>query len=166
MRAHKPCSASVERGGKKKRVTPKSVQMLIVFLYLGEQKTDKGKSHKGIWWWECPGSVPGINSARPRDTRDVWADLRRNSHSRGRTSAGQTGQMTGQMGHVHGTDGTQTKGRPAKILYVYWFFSFPIYQKNPRVRKIRVRNSGARNGCANFMGAWKKCVLSAGNLCP
>ena len=39
-------------------------------------------------------------------------------------SAGQTGQMTGQMGHVHGTDGTQTRGRPAKILDVYWFFFF------------------------------------------
>ena len=36
------------------------------------------------------------------------------------------------------------------------------FQKNPRVRKIRVRNSGAGNGCANFMDAWKKCVLSAG----
>ena len=24
------------------------------------------------------------------------------------------------------------------------------------------RNSGTRNGCANFMGAWKKKVLSAG----
>ena len=35
----------------------------------------KGKSHKGIWWSECPGSVPGINSARSRDNRDVWADL-------------------------------------------------------------------------------------------
>ena len=35
-------------------------------------------------------------------------------------------------------------------------------QKNPRVRKIRVRNSGAGNGCANFMDTWKKCVLSAG----
>ena len=41
-------------------------------------------------------------------------------------SAGQTGQTTGQMGHVQGTDGTQTRGDPAKILYVYWFFSFPI----------------------------------------
>ena len=30
--------------------------------------------------------------------------------------------------------------------------------------KFLVRNSGARSGCANFMGAWKKCVLSAGNL--
>ena len=35
-------------------------------------------------------------------------------------------------------------------------------QKNPRVRKIRVRNSGAGNGCAKFMDTWKKCVLSAG----
>ena len=29
-------------------------------------------------------------------------------------------------------------------------------------RKIRVRNSGGGNGCANFMDARKKCVLSAG----
>ena len=36
------------------------------------------------------------------------------------------------------------------------------FQKNPRVRKIRVRNSGAGNGCADFMDAWKKCVRSAG----
>ena len=28
-------------------------------------------------------------------------------------------------------------------------------QKNPRVRKIFVRNSGAGNGCVNFMDAWK-----------
>ena len=41
-------------------------------------------------------------------------------------------------------------------------------QKNPfSVRKIRVRNSGAGNGCANFVGTWKKCVLSAGKPpCP
>ena len=37
-----------------------------------------------------------------------------------------------------------------------------------RIRKILVsvnvfaRNSGAGNGCANFMGAWKKCLLPAG----
>ena len=36
------------------------------------------------------------------------------------------------------------------------------FQKNPRVRKIRVRNSGAGNGCANFMDTWKRCVRSAG----
>ena len=82
-------------------------------------KTDEEKSHKAIWWSECHGSVPGINSGRPRDTRDVWADLCGNSHSRGRMSAG---QMTGQMEHVQGTDGTQTRVGPAKILYVYWFF--------------------------------------------
>ena len=29
----------------------------------------------------------------------------------------------------------------------------PFFQKNPRFRKILVRNSGAGNGCANFMGA-------------
>ena len=37
-----------------------------------------------------------------------------------------------------------------------------MIQKNPRVRKIFVRNSGAGNGCANFMGTWQKCALSAG----
>ena len=36
------------------------------------------------------------------------------------------------------------------------------FQKNPRVRKIRVRNSGAGNGSPNFMDTWKNCVLSAG----
>ena len=32
-------------------------------------------------------------------------------------------------------------------------------RKNPRVRKIRVRDSGAGNGCANFMGAWKNAFF-------
>ena len=32
-------------------------------------------------------------------------------------------------------------------------------QKNPRVRKIRVRNSGAGNGCANFMDTWKNASV-------
>ena len=86
------------------------------------KKTNLEKSQKGIWQSECPGSVPGIKG-RPMDTRDVWADFCGNSNSRGRMSAGQTGHMTGQMGLVHGTDGTHTKGCPAKILYVYWFFS-------------------------------------------
>ena len=39
-------------------------------------------------------------------------------------SPGQTGHITGQMGRVPGTDGTHTRGCPAKILYVYWFFFF------------------------------------------
>ena len=33
------------------------------------------------------------------------------------------------------------------------------FQKNPRVRKNFVRNSGAGNGCANFMGAWKNASV-------
>ena len=37
-------------------------------------------------------------------------------------SPGQTGHITGQMGRVPGTDGTHTRGCPAKILYVYWSF--------------------------------------------
>ena len=32
-------------------------------------------------------------------------------------------------------------------------------QKNPRVHKIFVRNSGAGNGCANFMDAWKNALF-------
>ena len=48
--------------------------------------------------------------------------------------------------------------------------SFPpllsIAQKNPRVRKIRVRNSGAGNGCANFMDAWKNASFLQEKPCP
>ena len=32
-------------------------------------------------------------------------------------------------------------------------------RKNPRVHKIRVRNSGAGNGSANFMDAWKNAFF-------
>ena len=53
--------------------------------------------------------------------------------------AGQTGQMTGQMGHVHGTDGTLTRGCPAKILYVYWFFLSP----RKSLKRVRKEHPGA-----------------------
>ena len=49
-------------------------------------------------------------------------------------SPGQTGHTTGQMGRVPGTDGTHTRGCPAKILYVYWFFSFPNLELISRSR--------------------------------
>ena len=66
--------------------------------------------------------------------RDIWADLCGDSNSRGRLPVGQTGHMTGQTGHVYGTDETHThthththtRGCPTKLLYVYWFFSFPM----------------------------------------
>ena len=51
---------------------------------------------------------------------------------------------------------------PAEVVVKKKLCCLRKFQKNPRVRKIRVRNSGAGNGCANFMGARKKCVLSAG----
>ena len=41
-----------------------------------------------------------------------------------------------------------------------------FYQKSPRVRKIRVRNSGAGNGCTNFMDTWKNAFFLQENLCP
>ena len=37
-----------------------------------------------------------------------------------------------------------------------------LHQKKRGVHKIGARNSGAGNGCANFMGAWHFSVLSAG----
>ena len=37
-----------------------------------------------------------------------------------------------------------------------------LFQKKHDVHKISARNSGAGNGCANFIGAWHFLVLSAG----
>ena len=45
-------------------------------------------------------------------------------------------------------------------------FSNRLNQKNPRVHKMFVRNSGAGHDRANFMGMWKNCVLSAGKPMP
>ena len=53
-------------------------------------------------------------------------------------SPGQTGHITGQMGRVPGTDGTHTRGCPAKILYVYWFFSFPSTGGVAQLRSSRI----------------------------
>ena len=53
-------------------------------------------------------------------------------------SPGQTGHITGQMGRVPGTDGTHTRGCPAKILYVYWLCSFPIRALLRILLKVRI----------------------------
>ena len=47
------------------------------------------------------------------------------------------------------------------VIFCPEFFAhtFASYQKNPRVRKMFVRNSGAGNGRANFMGAWKNAFF-------
>ena len=49
---------------------PRKIQKKLKY---GEKKTNKEKSHKGIWRSGCPGGVPGTNSGRPRDTWDIWA---------------------------------------------------------------------------------------------
>ena len=43
-------------------------------------------------------------------------------------------------------------------------FKIRDFQKKPRVRKFFARNSGAGNGCANFMGAWKYAFFLQENL--
>ena len=67
-------------------------------------------------------------------------------------SPGQMGHITGQMGRVPGTDGTHTRGCPAKILYVYWSFSFPIDShdlresgdSHPGAKRVRQKESGKK----------------------
>ena len=52
-----------------------------------------------------------------------------------------------------------------KHVYVFCtalFVCTTPYQKKSDVHKISARNSGAGNGCANFMGAWRFWALSAG----
>ena len=41
-------------------------------------------------------------------------------------------------------------------------YDLNLNEKNPRVRKKFYPRFWAGNGCANFMGAWEKCTLSAG----
>ena len=53
------------------------------------------------------------------------------------------------------------------ISVIYGHFVVNLdFQKNPRVRKIRVRNSGAGNGSPNFMDTWKNAFFLQENLCP
>ena len=76
-------------------------------------------NHKGVWWPDALGSVPGINSGRPRHTRDVGAGL--GGNSRGRMSAGQTGLVTGQMGHVYGRNAHQGVSRQNSLSLLVFF---------------------------------------------
>ena len=57
-------------------------------------------------------------------------------------------------------------GKPPRLKHPRSAAIEKLHQKNPRVRKIRVRNSGAGNGCANFMDAWKNAFFLQENLCP
>ena len=73
-------------------------------FFLWREKTDKEKSHKGIWRSGCPGGVPGTNSGRPRDTWDIWAWFMCKSILKGQN-------VPGTDGTYHGTDGTCPRDR-------------------------------------------------------
>ena len=63
--------------------------------------------------------------------------------------------MTGQMGHVQGTDGTQTGGCPAKILYGYWFF---LSLAKRKTNKHEIWRDASISGLQPSRGPWK-CPL-------
>ena len=54
----------------------------------------------------------------------------------------------------------QRREHQHKLLATFGEITFTFVQKNPfSVRKIFVRNSGAGNGCANFMDTWKNASV-------
>ena len=71
-------------------------------------------------------------------------------------SPGQTGHITGQMGRVPGTDGTHTRGCPAKILLCLLVFSFPlkIYTHTPLPEKFLMARNGGRGEGACIFPPW------------
>ena len=64
-------------------------------------------------------------------------------------SPGQTGHITGQMGRVPGTDGMHTRGCPAKILYVYWFFLSGLFISPAHADKSHMVQRCAAELCAS-----------------
>ena len=121
-----------------------NVQARMFFFFVGggmvfhafdqeRKKTDKEKSHKGIWRSDAPETSQGqIREECPRDRRDI-------SRDRWDVSPGQTGRTPGGG------------GGPAKILYVYWFFSFPI-----RARIIFFRSPGSLTNSHSLLGAFSE----------
>ena len=79
-------------------------------------------------------------------------DLCVNQNYWDRMSPGQTGHTTGQMGRVPGTDGTHTRGCPAKILYVYWFFFFPKWRASSGdgTPKLQISVPCRRQTCPDY----------------
>ena len=61
-------------------------------------------------------------------------------------SAGQTGQMTGQMGHVHGTDGTQTRGVPPKFFMCIVFSRANFFYAPPPPTPVSGHEAFFRGG--------------------
>ena len=57
------------------------------------------------------------------------------------------------------TFGVLCEGSSTPGLLAWTRFCRTLLQKNPRVREILVRDSGARNGCTNFMDTWKNAFF-------
>ena len=84
-------------------------------------KTDKEKSHKGIWWWEIPRERPGdkfgTSQGHPgRLGRFMWKFTFKGQNVRGRWRD-RWDMSTGQTGHKPG-------GVPPKF-FMFIGFSFP-----------------------------------------
>ena len=78
-------------------------------------------------------------------------------------SPGQTGHITEQMGRVPGTDGTHTRGCPAKILYVYWFFSSP-HTKPLTNSAAKKKGSLGRDRSGTSAHSFVLCLLCSDQL--
>ena len=66
--------------------------------------------------------------------------------------------------------GTGTRGHYERGLFTGGVSGISKISKLSRIIlvsvKMFVRNSGAGNGCANFMGAWKNAFFLQENPCP
>ena len=87
-----------------------------------------------------------------RGIRWHWRVLKKN----------QTQETPGCAESWENLNGARKRGQGLEAQQRYFSYRAILVQKNPRVHKIFVRNSGDGYGCANFMGTWKNCVLSAG----
>ena len=108
-------------------------KLFQTWFFSEKEKTNKQRTHKGIWWSVCLGSVcvcvcvcvcvrDGLG-ANPRTSGMSLPHLRVILHRLGRMSAGQTGHFFGtDTGPVHGMVAVQKWGCPAEFLYVYWVF--------------------------------------------
>ena len=120
----------------------------------------KGEIHDNFsfWpflWFAWPGRLRIINSVETFFACTAWSQ-RRSSDSSERCAKDQKWPI-----------------RESRFAKIWGYFSEFGGVSLDRIRKILVsvkmfaRNSGAGNGCAIFLGAWKDCAFSAGKPpCP
>ena len=110
------------------------------WLFSMERKKPIKKSHIKEFGGRMP---PEASQGQTRDVpgthSDIWARLMCKSILNGQNVPGTDGTYHGTDGTCPWTDGTHTRGCPAKILYVYWFFSFPIFRGSARTSRVLPR---------------------------